>query len=273
MLQRLRSLLLLPLNHIRLSVYRFLSTATGFHNIRYFKFGIPLVLKCSIGTIGTEADALRFLNSCGLRLPIPRIVDSFVVGGNTYTVMTRIDGDLLIDKLDTTSDKDMRLIVEDVFTVLRSLWTLPQPEQDAGKVMLSASGHGMPSPVFFFEDREGPFDNILECFVHLSRHLFDSVEEFKELQPNASQTIMSDTIVYVHADLRSHNILVKDGRLSGIIDWENSGWLPLHWQLHVLRRPCASTRGEFRKLVDSMKGPSASEAAYEESKPLLYYNL
>jgi aminoglycoside phosphotransferase len=273
MLQRLRTLLLLPLNHIRLFVYRLLSITTQFPNIRYFIFGIPLVLKYSTGTVSTEADALRFLNNCGLDLPIPRIVDSFVVGENTFTLMTKIEGDRLIDKLDTMLHEHLRVIVEDLFTVLRKLWTLQQPEQDAGKVMLSASSRGMPSPVLFFEDREGPFDNILELYVHMSRHLFDSVEEFKELHPNASQIIMSDTTVYVHADLRSHNILVNDGRLSGIVDWENSGWLPLHWQLHVIRRSCPSTRGKFRKLLDNTKGPSGSEAAYEESKPLLHYKL
>ena len=176
---------------------------------------------------------------------------------------------MLTHKQDNMSDELLRLIVEDLFTVLRSLWTLRQPEQDAGKVMLSASGHGLPSPVQFFYDLEGLFDNILECYVHMSRHLVDSVEEFKELHPNASQNIMSDTIVYMHADLRSHNILVKDGWLSGIIDWENSGWLPIHWQLHVLRCLCPSTRHKLRKLLCITKGPSGSEAAYEESLPLL----
>ena len=89
---------------------------------RYFKFCIPLVLKCSIGTISTEADALRFLNSCGIDLLIPRIFDSFVLDRNTHTVMTRIDGEImLIHKQDTISDEHLRLIVEDLFTVLRSL--------------------------------------------------------------------------------------------------------------------------------------------------------
>ena len=231
------------------------------------------MLKYSTGTVSTEADALRFLNNCGIDLPIPRIVDSFVVGENTFTLMTKIEGDMLIHKFNTISDEHLGVIVEDLFTVLRKLWTLQQPEQDAGKVLLSASGHGMPSPVFFFEDKEGPFDNILELYVYMLRHLFDSVDEFKALYPNASQSIMSDTIVYVHADLRSHNILVKDGRLSGIVDWENSGWLPLHWQLHVIRRSCASTRGKIRTLLDNTKGPSGSEVAYEESKPLLHYPL
>ena len=164
---------------------------TGNNQLIYFQpdqinryFCIPLVLKCSIGTISTEADALRFLNSCGIDLPIPRIFDSFVLDGNTHTVMTRIDGEImLIHKQDTMSDEHLRLIVEDLFTVLRSLWTLRQPEQDAGKVMLSASGHGMPSPVQFFYYLEGPFDNILECYDNMSRHLVDSVESSRSYIP------------------------------------------------------------------------------------------
>ena len=82
---------------------------------------------------------------------------------------------------------------------------------------------------------------------------------------------MADAIVFVHADLWSHNILVKDGRLSGIIDWENSGWLPRHWQLHVMRRSCPSTRGKLREVINDMRGPDESEAAYRESKSLLRY--
>ena len=80
----------------RLLIYHALSEPTTFDNIRYFKFDIPLVLKRSTRTVTTEADALRFLNNCGLDLPIPRIIDSIVVGEQTFTLMTRIPGELLI---------------------------------------------------------------------------------------------------------------------------------------------------------------------------------
>jgi aminoglycoside phosphotransferase (APT) family kinase protein len=257
----------------QLLTYHLLSTPTSFDSIRYFKFGIPLVLKRSARTISTEADALRFLNNCGLDLPVPCILDSIVVGGQTFTLMTRIPGELLIDKFEALSDSQLNIIIQDVFAVLRSLWTLRQPTQDSGKVMLSASDHGLPSPAQLFDDLEGPYDSILDCYVHMSSHLVGSKEELQQLYPAASQALVTDAIVYVHADLRSHNILVKDGRLSGIIDWENSGWLPRHWQLHVLRRSCPSTRGNLRKLINDMRGPDESEAAYKESKSLLRYHL
>ncbi|KNG47858.1 phosphotransferase enzyme family protein [Stemphylium lycopersici] len=37
-------------------------------------------------------------------------------------------------------------------------------------------------------------------------------------------------IVFTHGDLRPDNIIVKDGRITGIIDWEMSGWYPDYWE-------------------------------------------
>jgi thiamine kinase-like enzyme len=37
-------------------------------------------------------------------------------------------------------------------------------------------------------------------------------------------------IVFTHGDLQLRNIMVKDGNVSGIIDWELSGWYPEYWE-------------------------------------------
>lgn len=37
-------------------------------------------------------------------------------------------------------------------------------------------------------------------------------------------------IVFTHGDFRPPNIIVKDGRVSAIIDWELSGWYPEYWE-------------------------------------------
>ena len=66
----------------------------------------------------------------------------------------------------------------------------------------------------------------------------------------------------MHAVLRSRNILAKDGRLSGIIVWENSGWLPRRWQLYVMRRSSPNTRGKLAKIIHDKKSPDESEAAF-----------
>lgn len=44
-------------------------------------------------------------------------------------------------------------------------------------------------------------------------------------------------ILFTHGDLRLQNIMVKDGCVSGVLDWEFSGWYPEYWEfskaLHV----------------------------------------
>ncbi len=37
-------------------------------------------------------------------------------------------------------------------------------------------------------------------------------------------------IVFTHADLRPANIIVKNGHIVGIIDWEMAGWYPEYWE-------------------------------------------
>lgn len=49
--------------------------------------------------------------------------------------------------------------------------------------------------------------------------------------------------VFSHGDLVPENILVHDGHISGIIDWEYAGWYPYFWNPYIaLRRPLVDSR-------------------------------
>ncbi|KAE8323655.1 kinase-like protein [Aspergillus sergii] len=53
---------------------------------------------------------------------------------------------------------------------------------------------------------------------HARKYLFRMVE-YQEHQ-----------IVFTHGDFRPQNIMVEDGNVTGIIDWELSGWYPEYWE-------------------------------------------
>ncbi len=36
-------------------------------------------------------------------------------------------------------------------------------------------------------------------------------------------------IVFSHGDLHQGNVMVKDGKITGLIDWELAGWYPEYW--------------------------------------------
>ncbi|EIN06651.1 hypothetical protein PUNSTDRAFT_136498 [Punctularia strigosozonata HHB-11173 SS5] len=367
-------------------------------NVRYFRFGIPLVLKRTPRGVSTEADALRFLNARLPDLPIPRLLDVVTVsepvvypsdrpiedvidgdetedGGDpepatrtfTYTLLTRLPGvrmsELMDASPDALTDADTARIVRDVRGVIDRLWSLspdrsPAPHSEAGTsassghiiglpptgphddgghvhaVMLSASGHGLPDPLKFHaaaeESLAGPFPSTLACYAYMAgtsdpAALPDLLahpptyrpapsppnctttkpaETADDLAPEAALAVLAaDPVVWVHTDLRLQNILVRRDpssggawRLSGIVDWQDSGWLPRHWQLHVLRRPHWGCRGAWLRIwlgagwiesgveADSEvesdtsvaaigRFDEATERAYEVSKRLLVYPL
>ncbi|CAL1696739.1 unnamed protein product [Somion occarium] len=240
------------------------------HNIRAFRFGIPWIVKVTQRTVSTEAHALRYLHAMGLGLPVPQLIFCCIHRGITYTVMTLIPGTSLMDAIlggDMTPDA-VESVAQEVAVVLSKLQTLRQSPTDAGKVMMSASGHHLPDPVVFFEKRSGPYRCALDLWAHCGDY-FDLTEMKGDVEPATLDIMAAEPIQYVHADLRIYNIIVHDGHLSGIIDWEDSGWFPSSWQVHTLRWPRFGCYGPWLQYWLRYHFSEEAEAAYAASKTFL----
>ncbi|XP_006456599.1 hypothetical protein AGABI2DRAFT_122485 [Agaricus bisporus var. bisporus H97] len=238
------------------------------HKIRLFRFGIPWIVKVSARVRSTEADALKFLNATGLPLPIPRLIYSFMEEGFTYTIMTRMPGDVLV--LQDTTPQQLRMILSEVFAVIEQIQTLRQPDDIAGQVMMTTAGHELPDPQDFFETRIGPFPSILDLWAYCAGY-FGAIDTFVEdVGSTVRDALLADPIRFVHTDLRMYNVLVKDGHVSEIIDWEDSGWLPSSFQVHVMRRPTIGSHADWLLYWrDEHRFSDEAEAAYEASKTFL----
>jgi len=78
----------------------------------------------------------------------------------------------------------------------------------------------------------GPFDSI-DTFNAFFHH--DIVRQRPADYPHAQDSLAKVQgrnwrTVFTHGDLGPHNILWKDGRIVGIIDWECAGWFPEYWE-------------------------------------------
>lgn len=62
--------------------------------------------------------------------------------------------------------------------------------------------------------------------------LSDLVEDFPVVIRHYAEGSLTDghEIVFTHGDLRRRNILVENGRITAILDWEYAGWYPEWWQ-------------------------------------------
>ncbi|KAK0665417.1 kinase-like domain-containing protein [Cercophora samala] len=116
----------------------------------------------------------------------------------------------------------------------------------------------------------GPFDSEEKfdewCLARLSGNALSrwKWKKFVEKERRGS----SGNFVLTHGDLTPRNIMVKDGQVTGIIDWERSGFYPEYaeyafamklchsheeWWIPVLKellQPCSKERLEFTGLIE-----------------------
>lgn len=86
--------------------------------------------------------------------------------------------------------------------------------------------------------RFGPFQTIQEFHFWLRRDLKpeDLKNREKDQDWHDAQDMMSKQDgpwpppCFIHGDINPFNILVRGGKVVGIIDWEFSGWYPHYWE-------------------------------------------
>ncbi len=75
----------------------------------------------------------------------------------------------------------------------------------------------------------GPFDSEREFNEFLLKNMVPSTPSLYSTA--IRQTMRTDhNVVFSHGDLNLHNILVKDGTIVALLDWEYAGWYPEHWE-------------------------------------------
>jgi aminoglycoside phosphotransferase (APT) family kinase protein len=86
------------------------------------------------------------------------------------------------------------------------------------------------------EGGAGPFKSVKEFNDTLQEDVMPYVPLLKRQFHDPYRGLLSDSarIVFTHADINSHNIMIAgppgSRRLVALIDWEQSGWYPEYWE-------------------------------------------
>ncbi|TDL13605.1 kinase-like protein, partial [Rickenella mellea] len=152
-------------------------------------------------------------------IPVPRIQDVFIIKGDTFTIMDYIDASDLENSWWDLSAEQQRGVCRDLKNYITQMRSLRPP--NPGRVEC-ADGTGVydvrlpcsPYP---------PFPSVKDFHDALGHRYVLSAEEHREAWPQF-QTIKERN--YTHSDIAPRNILVKDGKIAAIADWETAGWYP-----------------------------------------------
>ncbi|EGX93679.1 Protein kinase-like domain [Cordyceps militaris CM01] len=169
------------------------------------------------------------------KIPVPRVHCSFTRRNVTYIVMERMRGKTLADAWPSLSDADVERILLQLRGMLDELRAVPAP----GTAIQSCIGGSLrdsriPRP----EPRFGPFSTTHAFHEWLREGLgpeekprYVDDEEWTDIKYMiAMQNRDCESPVFTHGDLNPFNIIVRDGNIEAIIDWEFSGWLPPYWE-------------------------------------------
>jgi aminoglycoside phosphotransferase (APT) family kinase protein len=155
-------------------------------------------------------------------LPVPRILCYADRGPEKdgYLLMTRIPGNRLSDVHESYSDEELSAIAADIGDCLRRIRNFSSPY---GKAVCGPGGqriHVRGVPHREWDRCESPEE------FHTQMLEIAAIEENREDDFAEASKIneKSYRVAFGHGDLHPHNIMVKDGRLMGLIDWGASGW-------------------------------------------------
>ncbi|KZO91837.1 kinase-like protein [Calocera viscosa TUFC12733] len=192
-----------------------------------------LVIK---GTTLREAEALQSLNRANIPL-VPRLIDCvsipyswqpFFNCGNyaheemVIIIMTRLEGQPIAHRLATFTG----LQTKELGDALRTSFSKIRELQPPNNQVCGFGGRCCVSYHISF-DVFGPFPLVKMFNRWMNERTRYRVKSDDELPPPRNDT---EKLAFSHGDLMPHNILVsKEGKLTGLIDWECAGWMPRHW--------------------------------------------
>ena len=168
-----------------------------------------------------EAENLRFIRK-HTTIPVPEVFDSYDTDdGGHCIVMARVPGINLQQAGPDLSDESKSRILTELIGYIHQLRRLQ------GTSVSSASGS--PTGMYVFGS------DLKEVLTSPAQfHDFITSKVYAQINKDyvsflRSQFNDNSRLLFMHADLVDRNIIVENGKISGIVDWEWAGYYPEHW--------------------------------------------
>lgn len=162
-------------------------------------------------------------------IPVPRILDVIDDGGQLFVLMSRVPGvpaHSIFGTFDAATYDKFEPVLRDWLYQLRSL-------KPTSAVVGSVIGRAMIQPRLS-RNPIGPFIDIAAFHKWLLSFCAEDegspvYREFRN-QARVRSFTKPHRLCFTHSDFGLHNMIVENGRLTGLVDFEGAGWLPEYWE-------------------------------------------
>jgi serine/threonine protein kinase len=212
------------------------------HNRVVYELDGKHILKIGKGN-PNEAETMSFVRK-HTTLPVPEVINYWTHDENNYILMQKMPGETLESIWSTLSADVKRSIMLQLRGYVEEMRKL-----EFGHI--GAVNRKPTMEYLISDDAFGPLDTLDDFYkVRFSQFPLEGV--FAEYA--ATQRIFKDVkFVLCHNDLGPYNILVKDGTITAILDWELSGSYPEYWEYTRNTFHCGygkEWRDELKKILE-----------------------
>jgi len=175
------------------------------------------VIKFGWSVDARQAQTMQFIQS-STAIPVPHAIGT----GPNAILMDYVEGCTLAQCWPQLTSEEKQAIAEQMYHVLQQLRGLKG----------SYIGGLDRAPVVDMRRSDhigGPFDTESQFNDFLLDNMTSSLPSL--YRESLQKTLRTDhDIIFTHADLHLRNIIVKDGVIAAILDWECAGWYPEYWE-------------------------------------------
>ncbi|SPJ79289.1 uncharacterized protein FTOL_07680 [Fusarium torulosum] len=255
---------------LRIPVYRFLGVMGGliYGDSSSFKVQrLPFGMYLKTGRVqnfkglANEYGALQLLRK-STHVPVPRPLDLTSSGDTCYMLSTQLPGHCLGQCIDSLTECEIKTLVQDLQNCLNEMRALPNEAAPKHAICNAIGGPCYDFRIVLSMDYDEERGDFVGPFVNEDE--FNAILQTPALPGVAHHD--GHKIVFTHSDLNMRNILMYNGRLAGIVDWENSGWYPDYWE-YTKARFITKWNKRFLGMVETVfetLGDYKSELATEQ---------
>jgi serine/threonine protein kinase len=182
-----------------------------------------IVVKYGEGVALVEAETMAFITE-RTTIPIPKVLGTLEHDGKVYIYMERVQGRTMQECLTELKDDELVSVAEqlsDIVTQLRAI-----ESSHIGSINGPCTDYLWK---YNTDLEKGPFGS--------ERQFNDTIVAFyHERYPGKFSVFLrslyldNHRIMFTHSDLTPRNIMINDGRIVAILDWEFAGWYPEYWE-------------------------------------------
>ena len=200
-------------------------------------FDDELVFKTGGRVRRAEEVALRLVKD-HTDVPVPDLGSSYYTAHEGRLCMSYIPGRPLNASWDRLDDTTKERLCHDIWSMIEKLRRIPKPSELQHLFLCLADGSNshdvlvtdLPEHQKLLDD-EAVRNRIYERYYECNGRKYE--KELPDMLPRA------ETSVFTHGDVAPRNIMfdLDTQRITGIIDWENSGWYPDYWEYANILKP------------------------------------